>query len=1075
MDPSQLAALRSVRDATTDPAQRAALDAAIAALEAAAGTLLNLPGAQTGDITTGDVVSGNQIAGAQWIGDEATVGVAARDIHGGLHIGVLNLGRTTPADEPALSADDQLLLNRYLQALQTKYGHLLIGKRVAPERTGNDERPIPELYLEDVFTTLTTDGPLRVVEERELTAARLRKRLDELSEEPAGPDEVEPERVRLLDYRPVGGRGAGSKGRAARMDMLHGEAEPWRSGPLDGEISARAKFLVRERRPELAVEAMARRADGPPVRLVLLGGPGSGKSTVLRYVALLLAQARIADRAPRLHGWSDGARVPFFVPLGGLSAALDANDAVTAMIEALLAELRGAGELLPVEEVRRLLFGLLPHATLLLDGLDELSAEARPGQATDPRSRVIAAIRVIARDYPGTDIVVTSRSIPYRAPWVLPADEGWVTRTVQPFARGQVGWFVRRWYEAMARTGETGLTVDTVAAAADDLLGQLDGQLALAQAVAVADGAPGRWPPTSPLLVTMLAILHYNLGGERLPTERARIYEQLVVLLLHRWEPRRSAPFVARRDLVSRLKDPHDTRVDELPSLREAADLRVVLHEVAYATHRDAPAGESRGVIDGDKLFGELRRFFGQRHGCPEARAVDKAGVFLTALREEAGLLLPHGDHSYQFPHLTFQEYLAACHLAEHERGEELAYERWSGSDGDRWREVILLMMGCLRRQKLVTRVGKPWMTDWLLRDRSPRGPKSLCQTRRDALLAADCYEALGGRAALDPYSDEVEAGLRHRLAAALEPGPLCLPAPERVRAGMYLGELGDPRPGVCDLRLEMVEFAGGEFQIGVTEAEHEAIIEQERANNLADEAQLWYRSSLNAATTVVHPFWLARYSVTNAQYHLFVKDGYDSGASWWSEAGRKWLRQVRRTVPAYWNDPRFGFVRPNHPVVGVNWYEATAFCAWMTDHLKDGYVYCLPSEAEWEYAARGPLRRVYPWGNEEPDGERANYSGTFSGTSAVGCFPAGATAERIQDLAGNVWEWTRSEYRSYPYDPDDGRENMSDPEQKQFTLRGGSWASGPTSLRAANRDYDAPDDLVQFIGFRLVRRLPRM
>jgi formylglycine-generating enzyme required for sulfatase activity len=163
--------------------------------------------------------------------------------------------------------------------------------------------------------------------------------------------------------------------------------------------------------------------------------------------------------------------------------------------------------------------------------------------------------------------------------------------------------------------------------------------------------------------------------------------------------------------------------------------------------------------------------------------------------------------------------------------------------------------------------------------------------------------------------------------------------------------------------------------------------------------------------------------------------------------------------------------------VVGISWYEAVAFCRWLTQHEdynSDGYTYLLPSEAEWEYAARRATRRTYPWGNEEPDAERANFDEAHNGTTAVGCFPAGATPEDgIYDLAGNVLEWTRSEYRKYPYDPADGREDMNNPAKKRFTLRGGGWISRSVNLRASGRLYFAPALHGLNIGCRLARRLP--
>jgi formylglycine-generating enzyme required for sulfatase activity len=276
-------------------------------------------------------------------------------------------------------------------------------------------------------------------------------------------------------------------------------------------------------------------------------------------------------------------------------------------------------------------------------------------------------------------------------------------------------------------------------------------------------------------------------------------------------------------------------------------------------------------------------------------------------------------------------------------------------------------------------------------------------------------------------------------------------PAALRVQAGRILGSLGDPRPAVTNLPPEMVRIAGGKFPMGDKSEEHQVTLPT---------------------------FEIARYPLTNAQWKLFIDDeGYNPDAPWWDEAGQAWLRKNGRTQPSQWNDERFGIARPNHPVVDISWYEAMAFCKWLKEHQKynpDGYIYLLPSEAEWEYAARRATRRTYPWGDEQPDGERANFKQTHNGTTVVGCFPAGATPEDgIHDLAGNVWEWTRSEYRNYPYNPADGREDMDAPAKKRFTLRGGGCYFLSDDLRASSRDDITPDDHLNDIGCRLARRLP--
>jgi formylglycine-generating enzyme required for sulfatase activity len=152
-----------------------------------------------------------------------------------------------------------------------------------------------------------------------------------------------------------------------------------------------------------------------------------------------------------------------------------------------------------------------------------------------------------------------------------------------------------------------------------------------------------------------------------------------------------------------------------------------------------------------------------------------------------------------------------------------------------------------------------------------------------------------------------------------------------------------------------------------------------------------------------------------------------------------------------------------DHPVAYVGWHEAVAFCAWAGVRL--------PTEAEWERAARGPDGRLYPWGGEQPGPTRAVFGrGTKAdATAPVGACPAGASAEGVLDLAGNVWEWTSSAYRPYPYRAGDGREDAASGEQR--VLRGGSFASpGALWLRCASRSSSYPARRRGHIGFRVAR-----
>lgn len=159
---------------------------------------------------------------------------------------------------------------------------------------------------------------------------------------------------------------------------------------------------------------------------------------------------------------------------------------------------------------------------------------------------------------------------------------------------------------------------------------------------------------------------------------------------------------------------------------------------------------------------------------------------------------------------------------------------------------------------------------------------------------------------------------------------------------------------------------------------------------------------------------------------------------------------------------PEPGFAE--HPVTEVTWYGARAYCA-----RRDAR---LPSEAEWEAAARGREGRTYPWGEEPPTAEHAVFGRRRGQTEPVGVRPAGATPEGVHDLAGSLAEWTSTLYRPYPYDPTDGREDPDDPSER--VTRGGDYVFDTTPERLTTFFRDgfsrAPQSGHRHIGFRCAR-----
>ncbi len=214
-----------------------------------------------------------------------------------------------------------------------------------------------------------------------------------------------------------------------------------------------------------------------------------------------------------------------------------------------------------------------------------------------------------------------------------------------------------------------------------------------------------------------------------------------------------------------------------------------------------------------------------------------------------------------------------------------------------------------------------------------------------------------------------------------------------------------------------------------------------------------------------VEGFSISRYPVTNMQYQAFVADGGYT-RRWrqcWTDAG--WQEQGDRKGPRSFESP---VDLPNHPRVGLSWYEAVAFGRWLSE--RTGVDHRLPTEAEWERAARGTDGREYPWGPKF-DAERCNASKTGVGVpTAVGLFPSGVSPAGnngigICDASGNVWEWCATKHRKNYKEPEDnGLEGSA-----VRVLRGGSFADGIILARCAVRNRSHPVNIYGSLGLRLV------
>ncbi len=252
----------------------------------------------------------------------------------------------------------------------------------------------------------------------------------------------------------------------------------------------------------------------------------------------------------------------------------------------------------------------------------------------------------------------------------------------------------------------------------------------------------------------------------------------------------------------------------------------------------------------------------------------------------------------------------------------------------------------------------------------------------------------------------------------------------------------------------QMVRVPAGKFQMGTSDEEIQWLLEH------TDWAQEWQKKGWFDGERPQHwvdlpAFEIGRYPVLNSEYRAFVLD-------------------TGHPPPAHWEGDTYPEGLGDHPVVNVSWYDAVAYCRWLSE--KTGRTYRLPTEAEWEKAAgwdeKAGKRRRYPWGDEFDPTKCNTREGGPGTTTPVGQYsPDGDSPYGAADMAGNVWEWTSSLYKPYPYDPDDGRE---DPEAKgDRVLRGGSWGDYQDFARCAGRIWVYPDLSHDNVGFRLVSPVP--
>jgi len=800
--------------------------------------------------------------------------------------------------------------------------------------------------------------------------------------------------------------------------------------------------LYREQELLTASAALAQAQQG---RMVLLGQPGSGKSTFGRYLALMLAEHLLnPDEKPlaeRLPGWDGGPLLPVFAPLRRLAARLAGPGAKADLAFFLSDEveskegLRGFGPAL-LEELEQ------AGGLVVFDGLDEVAAEYR--------EQVKQALAGFAERHPRCRILVTCRVHSYRLgpAWQL----GWETHELADFSSKRVESFIQSWFAALARISP-----------AEQATLERKGQT-LQDALGPADPRGLRELAGKPLLLTVMAIVHNH---KELPGSRVGVYRECVDILLQRWEAHKSE---------AQGGSPLPTLA--ACGLTDAAILDA-LREIAYLAHESGTQGRRELATVEGGLIAKVVAEYG-------AAAVEP---FLAHCRHANGLLLldaveVKGHKSletYRFPHLSFQEYLAALHFNKLDADGEDGIEIAAAQAGDpAWWEVVRFFGEYLCYDE--TANTKPRELNALLEGLCPSPPAPLPAGERGAKAPPSVGGGVGERAddaawrrawlaglLVPGWESRLKeknrpAGLRsrivQRLAQMMESTTALHGEPAaRAAAGRALSGLGDPRRGV-GVREGLPDILW--VPVAGTGPQGCKLGTGAKPDKEAGRDEAWPEGK---APLIIEAFELAAYPVTVAQYECFVRAGGYGNPAYWSKAGWQAVGKNFKE-PEYWQDWKWH--QANHPVTGVSWFEAEAFGRWLAEKLNRPIR--LPTEAEWEWAARGREGRRYPWGDGR-DALKANTGDSQLGRStAVGLYPAGAAqiangAGRVYDLVGNVFEWTASAY-SEGYAQ---AHRLAQGGAGSRVLRGGSWFHDPRLARASYRRYYVTGSRSRYLGFRLV------
>ena len=787
-----------------------------------------------------------------------------------------------------------------------------------------------------------------------------------------------------------------------------------------------------DRAKDYTPEQIMQRAFTKRRLLLIIGDPGSGKTTLMKYYAMCCMSS---ERCKRL-GF-DELPMPLYFPLLQVHSRDEQIDSLPELLARWAKD-----HTLPIDD-KWFDDQLNQRPTLvLLDGLDEISD-------LELRRRACEWIDKAAAGFSKAKFVVTSRWTGYRKSDRVELGFPHLRADVRDFSSQQQAEFLQKWFCAAFLEEQRDDAIDRQEweekqkrqgrKRAQEVIDFLrdDKNKGVQELAAV------------PMLLQIIAVIWKE--REVLPRGRTELYGIALKYLLDYRDRRR--------------------KLDPLMTAEQA--LRV-LGPVSLWMQEELQADD----VERGKLHTKMQ---------PIINTIDdslSSVDFCENLRDRAGLIADYGERAYIFRHKSFREYLAALELVDATKRDRERLKEVVKHIGEDWWEEPLRFFINEADDRLFDEFMDALFASDISRELDQKQQNLLltmvceaAQVKVDSLrrklndgrvhetkkrYILDCLKTIGNQEAREAilhfakrFAGSTSGGYAWEIASEMSPEALQPPKAKGEKPIAIVEGRGKSFHNRYEYNAEYIFIPGGSFKYSVTKKAEQ-----------------------------VSGVYFTKYPVTNKRYRRFIrylqdeepnlagilpKGEFDSRMTpLISEI--EGLKEYMGGNPDGWADKlRSDYDTEkrldgeDQPVVGVSWFAARAYCLWLSlleaahadlETKELANLYRLPDEREWEWAASGGKRK-YPWGNTGPNDKLANYDVNVGATTPVGRYPEGATPEGLMDMAGNVWEWM---------------ENWYDKKKHARSLRGGSWSSTEYDLRCSVRDWSDPDGRYGGVGFRVVR-----